>query len=106
MRAYRFLLYLLPRNRREQHGEQMAMAFGELARQRRGVAAVAGLWVNEMSGLVRFAVREWLQRAGGAAKQLMPESGSNFGREVRWAWSGLRARGWRGGLRAFERRFH
>lgn len=87
MAFYRALLYLLPARERARHGEQMAIAFASLER-RAGVFARVWLWLREVAGLLRFAART---RLGG-----WRAPGFGSGSEFRWAWRGVRARGWRG----------
>jgi putative ABC transport system permease protein len=71
-RAYRWLLRLLPAERRARHGDAMATLFAELlagTRAERGLGGAARLWMREAAGLGRFAWRErsrpmrrWLAR--------------------------------------------
>jgi predicted permease len=86
---YRLLLRLLPRHRRAQYGDEMEEVFASSTRMAsaRGPLAFLRIWLREVASLVRFAGRE---RLGG----LRP-SGGRIGAELRWAWRGIRARGWR-----------
>ena len=105
MALYRALLHLLPKDWRQHDGAQMAAVFADLAAERRGAAgrlAVGRLWIAEMTGLLRFALRERVARIIRACGSLVNaggrDGGPGLGRELRWAWRGLLARGWRGGL--------
>jgi putative ABC transport system permease protein len=105
---YRLLLRLLPRDRREHYGEQMAMTFDELSHRRPEPLAFTWLWMREVAGLVRFAVREWSSRVGAWIDRAVPGFGGHrppISSELHWAWRGVRSRGWRGvlviGLLAF-----
>ncbi len=86
---YRLLLRLLPRHRRAQYGDEMEKAFASSTRMAssRGLLAVLRMWLREFAGLLRFACRERLTG--------LSPSGGRFGTELRWAWRGVRARGWR-----------
>jgi predicted permease len=100
-RPYRLLLLLLPAERREREGEQMAIVFTELAGaawRDAGLGGVASLWIREMVGMARFA---WRERFGGRATPSNEEppgrstGGPGLGLEVRWALRNVRARGGR-----------
>jgi len=95
---YRLSLRLLPRHRRDRYADEMREVFAALsadARRKAGVLAVAVLLMKELRGLMRFALRERFSRladwqpAGGSWHPL---------RELRWAWRGVRGRGWRAAL--------
>jgi putative ABC transport system permease protein len=83
-KLYAVLLRLLPRHRRDLHGDEMARVFADLetaARRERGAAGVLALWAGEIAGLMRFACRE------------------RFGfTDVRWALRAIRRRGWSAAL--------
>lgn len=83
---YRFLLHLLPRRRRAAYGDEMRDVFAMAAEssRERGGWKVVTLWLREVIAMVKFALRE---RFG-----FLRPSGMN---EMRWAWRGVRARGWR-----------
>ena len=74
----------------------MAATFADLseAAGRHGVTAVGLLWMKETVGLLRFAVRERWRRLVAHLPD-SPRGGPSFGAELRWAWRGVRARGWR-----------
>jgi hypothetical protein len=60
---YTLLLWLYPREYRALFGAEMSAAFDEAVRdQRRGCIGAAGLFLNEMSGLVLAAVHEWIAK--------------------------------------------
>jgi predicted permease len=83
---YRLLLLLLPRHRRHTYGDEMRHVFAmavESSRER-GAWRVMTLWLREVIAMAKFALRE---RLG-----FLRSSGMN---EMRWAWRGVRARGWR-----------
>jgi predicted permease len=95
-RVHRLLLRLLPAHRRAQYGAEMTSVFADLcavARREKGHLAVAALWVKEIAGVLKFAVREWI--GPGAADPSPRLSPPYVGTELRWAWRGLRVRGWR-----------
>jgi len=100
--AYRFLLRLLPRERRARYGEEMAAVFADTRRDtyhRAGAFGVGVLWMKEAIGLARFSVRERLGRLRALFVSPQPGGGrSQFTTDLRWAWRGVRARGWRAGL--------
>jgi putative ABC transport system permease protein len=102
---YSALLRLLPRDRRRQHGAQMAVTFADLAadaRRGEGRRGVVALWTAEAMGLLRFSWREWTTRLRRMAKDLgtalASGGGPRFGSELGWAWRAVRTRGWRGAL--------
>jgi putative ABC transport system permease protein len=85
--TYRLLLLLLPRRRRVMHGAEMQDVFAKAmhaSSARGGRWSAVRLWIREVIGMTGFALRERFGR-------LRP-SGFN---ELRWAWRGVRARGWR-----------
>jgi predicted permease len=95
---FRAVLTLLPQPRRARYGREMADVFRALVaetRSRAGALGVGLLLMSELRGVVRFALRERLQRlgdwrsAGGGCHPL---------RELRWADRNVRARGWRAAL--------
>jgi hypothetical protein len=98
-RLYRLLLRLLPRHRRLTYGDEMTRVFFELRRHERrsrGRYGVAVLWLRELAGMLRFALRA---RAGapsiaGPVQPRRPELLA----ELRWAWRGVRGRGWTAAL--------
>jgi predicted permease len=97
--VYRALLYLLPRDRRAQYGEQMRLAFSDVVQHSDGRFARTGVWLSEIAGLLRFAARERAQRLGQWLGRLWPDAGGHRPRlasELRWAWRAFVARGWRG----------
>ena len=78
----------------------MAVVFEELLeaeRRDRRWLAVGLLWMKETGGLVRFGWRERFGRRHSAAgSNLSPNRGNwDLGSELKWAWRGVRARGWR-----------
>jgi len=92
---YRLSLHLLPRRRRERYADEMREVFAALsadARRDAGLLAATMLLMEELRGVMRFALRERLGRlsdwrpAGGNWHPL---------RELHWAWRGVRAREWR-----------
>jgi putative ABC transport system permease protein len=95
---YRVLLRLLPRRRRHQYGDEMALVFASLAdetRRTRGWLGVGVLWMKEIVGLAKFSARE-------RASQMASDDGGGRRRsrwdwrgELRWSWRSLRARRWR-----------
>ena len=96
MSFHRRLLGLLPPAKRERFAEEIASVFAE-QRTRGGRAAVLSLWLREAAGLLAFAARA---RMSGVRRRLpWPASssfpGSRLPAEFRWAWRGVRARGWR-----------
>jgi predicted permease len=103
VKAYRALLHLLPRRRRIQDGAAMAVVFEELLaaeRRTRGWLALVILWMKETGGLVRFSWRERFgRRSGAAGSNPSPHRGGwDVASELKWAWRGVRARGWRAAL--------
>jgi predicted permease len=88
------LLRLLPPHRRTRYGDEMRAVRAALSAdaRRAGRRAAAVLLMQEIGGVMRFALRERLRRltdwhpAGGGWHPL---------RELQWAWRGVRARGWR-----------
>src|SRR5262245_5582593 len=89
MRVYRWLLRLLPRDRRERFGDEMAIVFAEQTKatgRARGNIGVARLWMKEIAGLVGVLLARSMPR---------PPSGGRWSTDLRWAWRGVRARGWR-----------
>jgi putative ABC transport system permease protein len=100
-RVYRWLLFVLPRDRRARYGDQMAIAFDALSHQRPGILATSGLWLAEMTGLFRFALREWSSRIGAPLARFFggsSSSGPEFLTQLRWAVRSMRSRGWKGAL--------
>lgn len=97
--AYRVLLRLLPRRRRERYGAEMAAVFAEVraqARRERGLAGVAVAWMKEMRDVVRSGIRQRLGRqtsAPGNPRRLWPGRGPGLLAEIQWAWRGVRSRG-------------
>ena len=93
---YRLLLRLLPRRRRERYGDEMGDVHAALATDARqeGPLPSAVLLMNELGGLLRFALRERLRRL----RDWQPSGGWHPLRELPWAWRGVRARGWRAAL--------
>jgi predicted permease len=79
----------------------MAEVFADLrdhARRERGLAGVGALWMKEACDVLRTAARARLGRnasSRAAAGGGTPARGPDFVSEVRWAWRGVRARGWR-----------
>jgi predicted permease len=91
---YRLLLLLLPRHRRLAYGDEMRDVFHSalLASSARGGRwAAIRLWVREGIGMMKFAMKD---RFGSAS----PFGGGPIVRDLRWAWRGLRLRGWTAGL--------
>ena len=81
---YRLLLLLLPRDRRAAYGADMNEVFVALcarAKRERGWVGVVATWMKETLGMLKFALRSRLNPAW-------------LGPELRWAWRGLRSRGW------------
>ena len=108
MALYRALLHLLPKDRRQHDGAEMALVFADLAAERRGAAgrlAVGRLWITELTGLLRFALRERLGRLKRTVAALF-EGASNgnrgpaFGRELAHGRGGASSprRAWRATL--------
>lgn len=86
--VYRFLLRLLPRRRRAAYGDEMRDVFAMTMASSRGRGRrVAALWVREVIGMVKFA---WRERFGASGSL----GAGPAGRDLRWAWRGVRARGW------------
>jgi hypothetical protein len=84
-RVYRALLRLYPAGYREVYGEQMALAFRDLARERlrcAGARGLAGLWLGTLGDLVVTAPREHWAAVEGAlgGRQVVP---------MRWGWAVL-----------------
>ena len=110
---YRAWLRLLPARRRARYGAEMMTTFGDLAKATRedaGTIALGILWMKEIGGLIKFAVRDRLQMLKGRflrgrherqpdpsrygrARSWMP-GGWNLGTELRLAARGVRGRGW------------
>jgi predicted permease len=92
---YQLSLRLLPRHRRERYADEMHDVFAALAADaRRSAGALAShvLLMKEVGGVMRFAMRERLERLG----DWRPAGGGWHPlRELHWAWRGVRARGWR-----------
>jgi putative ABC transport system permease protein len=88
---YRALLRLLPRHRRERYGDEMLAVFSDL-RSAAGRAGATLLFMKEVRGLARFALRE---RLGGRQRHRRDGPRWHLSSEFRWAWRGLRARGGR-----------
>ena len=90
---YSVLLRLLPRRIRQHYGDEMAAVFGELRRAGRNQGRGRWrLWAEEIVGLLHFSARE---RAGRMTSE---RSRWHPGNELRWAWRGVRARGWRAAI--------
>jgi predicted permease len=84
--TYRLLLLLLPRRRRVMHGAEMQDVFAKAmhtSRARGGRWSTVRLWLREVIGMVKFSWRERFQS--------WRPTGSS---DIRWAWRGMRARGW------------
>ena len=66
----------------------------------RGWLGVGWLWIKEVLGLLKFAVRERTGLLAIAAQPVGSPPGRrwNLGAELRWAWRGVDARGWRGAV--------
>ena len=94
---YRLLLRLLPSQRRAMYGAEMNDVFTSLcahARQERGWLGVASTWMTEAVGMTKFA---WRERGGGNRDRRVEQSRGPrpFNHdEWRWAWRGVRSRGW------------
>lgn len=87
---YRWLLRLLPRHRRLAFGDDMERVFAAslaTATAAGGRRALLRTWLREIAGLVRFAGRERLSAINPI--------GGPLGTDLRWAWRGVRGRGWR-----------
>jgi putative ABC transport system permease protein len=87
---YRWLLRLLPRHRRLAFGDEMERTFAASVAYATSTGGRFGLvraWCREVAGLVRFAARERLMA--------FRPTGGPVADEVRWAWRGVRGRGWR-----------
>jgi len=95
---YRLLLLLLPPSRGAPDGAEMTDVFATLcahARQERGWLGLIVTWMKEALGMTKFA---WRERGGsGSDVRLHEMRGPRpFNQdEWRWAWRGVRARGWR-----------
>ena len=91
---YRTILRMLPRDRRDRFGDEMALVFAD---QRRAAthSGAALLWMKEIAGMMRFSLRELAARwrAWAEARQQSPRW--NPAAELRWAWRGVRLRRWR-----------
>lgn len=104
MRVYRLLLRLLPRARRETYGDEMAAVFMELqAAERResGALAAAWLWIREVLGVLKMSIVNRSGRGTALTPALSPPNrtgGAELPTELRWAWRGVLARGWRAGF--------
>ena len=88
---YRLLLLLLPRHRRLTYGDEMRDVFQtamQASSAKGGRWAAVRLWLREVMGMVKFAMRD---RFGSAS----PFGGGPLVRDLRWAWRGIRLRGWR-----------
>jgi putative ABC transport system permease protein len=91
---HHLLLKLLPRARRERFGDEMADVF--LAeRQDAGVLGRGWLWIKEAGGLLKFAARDRIRPLAAWLARHRSTRGGRFPTEQRWAWRGVRARGWR-----------
>ena len=94
---HRWLLRLLPRRRRQQYGDEMTVVFSDLRKEarrvkRRPVAQLGLLWMREVSGMAKFALRErFFSAPSGPGWRTLTS-------ELRWARRGVRARGWRAAL--------
>jgi predicted permease len=93
-RLYRAILRLLPRDRRDRFGDQMALVFAD---QRRAAtrAEAPVLWMKEITGVMRFSLREFVTRLRAWSTARRPAPRWNPAAELRWAWRGIRLRGWR-----------
>lgn len=104
MPFYRLLLRLLPRARRETYGDEMAAVFAELqAAERRDAGNVAALWLwmRELAGVLKMSVVNRAERTRGQAEERHASRfgpGARLPTELRWAWRGVLARGWRAGF--------
>ncbi|MBM3751707.1 MAG: hypothetical protein FJW21_11105 [Acidimicrobiia bacterium] len=80
---YRLLLRLLPRHRRAAYGDEMrdVFAMATESSRARGTRRVVTLWLREVVGMIKFALRE---RFGVSE----PLGGGPVGRDLRWAWRG------------------
>lgn len=87
---YRLLLLLLPRHRRLTYGDEMREVFTRSIESSRahGALRVIALWLREVIGMLKFAMRD---RFGSG----IPFGGGPITRDLRWAWRGIRLRGWR-----------
>jgi predicted permease len=98
---YRVLLRLLPRTRRDRFGDEMAVVFDDQRQAARHDTAGLGaplLWMKEATGMARFSLHEWVTRMrarAGSGRGSRMGRGGRFSTELRWAWRGVRARGWR-----------
>jgi predicted permease len=89
---FRLSFRLLPRHRRERYGDEMRHLFAALAadaRSRDGAAGAFVLLMQELRGIMRFALRERLARM----KDWQPMGEWHPLRELHWAWHGVRGRG-------------
>lgn len=87
---YRLLLLFLPRHRRHAYGDEMRDVFSAalLASMAHGGRAAAfRLWIREVIGMLKFAITDRFGVAG-------PLGGGPIMRDLRWAWRGVRLRGW------------
>jgi predicted permease len=96
-RLYRAILRLLPRDRRDRFGDEMARVFAD---QRRAAtrAQALGLWMKEITGVMRFSLRELATRLRTWSRSRTPSPRWNPTAELRWAWRGIRARRLRAAL--------
>jgi putative ABC transport system permease protein len=100
-RVYALLLRALPRRRRERYGDEMAAVFGDVldeARRGQGQRGAVRAWVRETGGILRFSLREVTAGLGRLVETIsLGFSGGrwNLPAELRWAWRGVRSRGWR-----------
>lgn len=84
---YRLLLRLLPRHRRAAYGDEMAEVFAMTrAERRRGTVSRLQVWLREVVALARFAGRDYWSSLGAP---------NGVGQDLRYAWRGVRGRGWR-----------
>ncbi len=80
-RVYRALLLMYPKDFRRRYGPQMVQVFGDLWREERERAGLAGLWARTVLDLLRTATLERTRTAAGATF-VLPVAGSP--RMVRW----------------------
>ena len=83
-RVYRALLLVYPKDFRRRYGPQMVQVFGDLwreERERAGLAGVVMLWARTVLDLLRTAASERTRTAPGAT-YMLPVAGSP--RMVRW----------------------
>ena len=92
---YRYLLRLLTPRRRQRFGDEMSAVFAEQHR-RTGSAGRVRLWLKEVIGMAKFALRDrWTRPTLSASAISHVGSGGRMRAQLRWAWRGVRSRGWR-----------